>query len=154
MSAVKTYLLSTFWMQYGKVISCGNNENLEDGIDYNQYAPMDNISEKKAFTGCAATATSQILYYHLLNDFQNDLGYDLKMAVLSEQDAYVSHADIPAAAVYISVGGGGVGNTLSFEEINSKLTTFVPAPTDPAAGDYAADSRAAADYIALHIQFQ
>ena len=39
-AVIKKYLLSTLWMQYGKVISCGNNENLEEGIDYNEYAPF------------------------------------------------------------------------------------------------------------------
>ena len=103
MSVIKKYLLSTLWTQYGKVISCGNNENLENGIDYNEYAPSDkNFSDDNSYTGCAATAASQIIYYHLLNNFQHDLGYEFNMDVLTEQDAYVSHADIPAATVYIS----------------------------------------------------
>ena len=37
----KEYLLSATWIQYDKVISCGSNENLENGIDFNQYAPLD-----------------------------------------------------------------------------------------------------------------
>ena len=149
MSATNKYLLSTLWTQYGKVISCGNNENLEDGLDYNEYAPFDkNFSEDNSYTGCTATATSQIIYYHLLNNFQNDLGYKLKLDVLTEQDAYVSHADIPEATVYISANGGGNGETLSFTEINNKLSAFVPAPTDPAAGDYDLNSLKAAEYIA------
>ena len=150
MSIIKKYLLSTLWTQYGKVISCGNNENLENGIVYNEYAPLNkNFSDNRSYTGCAATATSQIIYYHLLNDFLNeDIDYGLTMDALTEQEAYVSHAEIPAAAVYISADGGGVGETLSFEEINKILSDFVPAPTDPAAGDYAFNSRAAAEYIA------
>lgn len=149
MSVIKKYLLSTLWTQYGKVISCGNNENLENGINYNRYAPFNKyFSNDHSYTGCAATAASQIVYYHLLNNFQNDLGYELKMDALTEQDAYVSHADIPAATVYISADGGGVGETLSFDEINNILTTFVPAPTDPAADDYTSKSIAAATYIA------
>ena len=150
MSVIKKYLLSTLWTQYGKVISCGNNENLENGIVYNEYAPFNkNFSDNRSYTGCAATATSQIIYYHLLNDFLNeDIDYGLTMAALTEQEAYVSHAEIPAAAVYISADGGGVGETLSFKEINKILSDFVPAPTDPAAGDYAFNSRAAAEYIA------
>jgi hypothetical protein len=84
----KIYLLSTLWSQYGKVISCGSNENLEDGINYNEYAPFDkNFSEDNSYTGCTATATSQVIYYHLLNNFQNDLGYELKMDVLTGQEA-------------------------------------------------------------------
>ncbi len=149
MSVEKRYLLSTLWTQYGKVISCGNNDNLEDGLDYNEYAPFDkNFSEDNSYTGCTATATSQIIYYHLLNNFQNDLGYKLKLDVLTEQDAYVSHADIPEATVYISANGGGDGETLSFAEINSKLSAFVPVPTTPAAGDYNLNSLKAAEYIA------
>ena len=149
MSATNKYLLSTLWTQYGKVISCGNNENLEDGLDYNEYAPFDkNFSVDNSYTGCTATATSQVIYYHLLNNFQNDLGYKLKLDVLTEQDAYVSHADIPEATVYISANGGGNGETLSFTEINNKLSAFVPAPTDPAAGDYDLNSLKAAEYIA------
>ena len=84
----------------------------------------------------------------MLNNFQNDLGYDLKLDVLSEQDAYVSHTDIPEATVYISADGGGAGETLSFAEIDSKLSASVPAPTDPAAGDYDLNSLKAAEYIA------
>ena len=64
MSVIKKYLLSTLWTQYGKVISCGNNENLENGIVYNEYAPFNkHFSDNRSYTGCAATATSQIVYY-------------------------------------------------------------------------------------------
>ena len=105
MSDIKKYLLSTLWTQYGKVISCGNNENLENGIVYNEYAPLNkNFSDNRSYTGCAATATSQIIYYHLLNDLLNEnIDYGLTMDALTEQEAYVSHADIPAATVNVII---------------------------------------------------
>ena len=41
MAVVKKYFLSTLWTQDGKVTNCGSNENLENGINFNQYAPLD-----------------------------------------------------------------------------------------------------------------
>ncbi len=144
-------LLSTLWTQYEKVIS-GNNETQPYGIVYNQYAPIDRIISSdnnitRSVTGCVATATSQIIYYHLLNSLNNS-GYKLNMDVLTDQDAYVSFAEIPAATVYISADGSEEGGTLSFAEINKILTDFVPAPTNPEAADYTENSLKAANYIA------
>ena len=53
MAVKKEYLLSATWIQYDKVISCGSNENLENGIDFNQYAPLVLYcsGEVRSFTG-------------------------------------------------------------------------------------------------------
>ena len=151
MATEKQYLLSTLWNQYGKVVGCGSNENLEDGINFNQYVPLDLYvsGDVRSCTGCATTAAAQIIYYYVQSDFGDDeVCYDIKLDVLAEKDAYVSHANIPALTVYISADGGGDAQTLSFDEIRHKLSAFVPAPADPEDGNYDADSRAAADYIA------
>ncbi|MBO7147020.1 MAG: C10 family peptidase, partial [Lentisphaeria bacterium] len=147
----KEYLLSTLWTQYDKVIGCGNNENLENGIEFNQYTPLDLSAEgtSRSYTGCAITAATQIIYYYLQNDaWDHTLSYDIKLDVLTENDAYVSFPNIPELTVYISAEGGGDAATLSFAEINDKLSVFVPAPTDPEAENYDSKSLAAADYIA------
>ncbi|MBO5761615.1 MAG: C10 family peptidase [Lentisphaeria bacterium] len=141
MAVEKNYLLSTLWTQEGKIISCGSNGNSENGIEYNAYVPLEN--GQRSATGCATTATSQILYYFLQN-YSNVIHMD----VLTDQDAYVSYANIPALTLYIPAAGSGENGTLSFDAINEKLQVFVPAPTDPEDEDYEVNSRAAADYIA------
>ena len=100
MASSKKYLLSTLWIQYGKVISCGSNETLPNGIDFNEYAPLDMYipEEKRSVTGCVATAISQVIFYHLMNDVLNDdISYNISLNVLTDSDAYVSFPDITAA---------------------------------------------------------
>ena len=128
MESEKKYLLSTLWSQYGKVIGCGSNEILENGVDFNQYAPLDLYlsGEKRSYTGCVTTAASQIIYYHMLNDFLNEeIRYEIKVDVLTENDGYVNFASIAEQTFYISASGGGAGDTFSFEVINEKLSEFV-----------------------------
>ena len=105
MAVVKKYFLSTLWTQDGKVTNCGSNENMENGINFNQYAPLDLSGDQtvRSYTGCASTAVSQVIYYHLMNDHLNDdISYNITPAVLNERDAYVSFATIPALTLYIS----------------------------------------------------
>ena len=151
MNTEENILLSTLWNQYGKVVNCGSNEYLDNGIEFNTYMPVDVYisTGEKAYTGCVNTAISQIIYYHLENDYKNDdISYSIKLDVLNENDSYVSLANIPELAVFISSDGTGNGNTLSFDEINQKLSTFISIPVDENSENYDIDSLAAADYVA------
>ena len=68
MSVEKEHLLSTYWIQCDKVVNCGSNENLENGIHFNEYAPLDFYTSEavRSYTGCISTAVSQVIYYHLM----------------------------------------------------------------------------------------
>lgn len=143
MAAIKDYdgkiLLSTLWNQRG-VIECGGNTEVE----FNKYAPLDPLTNQRSATGCGNTAAGQVVYYFLENDLLAN--FDL---TLTEKDAYINLGFGVQRMIPITAGGSEETGTLSFAEVNEKLSTFVPAPTDPGAADYVVNSTAAAEYIAI-----